>query len=449
MPGISSRRSTSVGPNTSPDSHVASSIYGLNTHRTIRTTTSQESIEQQTNKVKDSLSGKNFLEAKLLCHVDQPFTLNHLILVLFQITQISSSTPVPVIAAIQAIAFILKDHVASELATLVAKQVTDEVTSKLVDHVVAAISPQVALKALQTLAPSLDAMQEKIDMLSTQMTQAPSQLPTSMFSYSVAVTANLDPTIDKAIGRAAIWARQILLDPKPNSTLFPVNTPTSEIAKKLNDALDKARDDSTPQGKIRVVSVLKNDGIIVELESESLASWLNNQPGKTALENYLDINDLFRYRSYPIVLEYLPIKLQIENEDFLHQLEQENQLPPLSLASIRWIKPTAKHSPQQTKAFALVHVSDIHVANDILHNGLCMANEHISVHKDKKELMRCAKCQKYNHIAKNCSSAVDICGMCGENHHTSSWNSYCTTRCINCRSQQHTSWSRSCLEFAK
>ncbi|KAG2739062.1 hypothetical protein P692DRAFT_20756824, partial [Suillus brevipes Sb2] len=174
------------------------------------------------------------------------------------------------------------------------------------------------------------------------MSKAPSQSPTSTLSYSAAVTANLDPTIDKAIGRAAIRARQILLDPKPNCTLFPADTPTSEIAKKLNDALDKARDESTPQGKIRAVSVLKNGGIIAELESESLASWLNNPPGKTALESHLDIDVSFRYRSYPIVLEYLPVKLQIEHEDFLRQIEKENELPPLSLASIRWIKPATK-----------------------------------------------------------------------------------------------------------
>ncbi|KAG2050042.1 hypothetical protein BDR06DRAFT_867881, partial [Suillus hirtellus] len=249
--------------------------------------------------------------------------------------------------------------------------------------------------------------------------------------------------------RAAIRARQILLDPKPNCTLFPADTPTSEIAKKLNDALDKARDDSTPQGKIRAVLVLKNGGIIVELELETLASWLNNPPGKTALESHLDIDVSFRYCSYPIVLEYLPIKLQIENEEFLHQLKQENELPPLSLASIQWIKSTTKRSPQQMKAFALVHVTNIHVANDILHDGLCVTNEHISVCKDKKEPMRCTKCQKYNHITKNCSSAVDVCSMRGDNHRTSSCNSYCTTKCINCCSQQHMSRSRSCPEFSK
>lgn len=112
----------------------------------------------QANKVKDSISGKTFLESKLLCHVDQPFTLNHLILVLFQITQMSSTTPAPVIAATRAVAFILKDHVASEIANMVAKQVTDSVTAKLVDHVVAAISPQVALvyNTSQSLTTTLE-----------------------------------------------------------------------------------------------------------------------------------------------------------------------------------------------------------------------------------------------------------------------------------------------------
>ncbi|KAG2743515.1 hypothetical protein P692DRAFT_20703328, partial [Suillus brevipes Sb2] len=179
---------------------------------------------------------------------------------------------------------------------------------------------------------------------------------------------------------------------------------------------------------------LKNGGLIVELESESLASWLNGPIGKKALENHLDIDVSFRYRSYPIVLEYLSIQSQIESEGFLRQVEQDNDLPPASLTSIRWIKPATKRTPQHTKAFALLHVADINTANDILRDGLCIANERIN---------------RYNHIAKNCTSTVDVCGTCGENHRTSSCNSYRTTRCVNCHSQQHTSWSRSCPEFAK
>jgi hypothetical protein len=235
----------------------------------------------------------------------------------------------------------------------------------------------------------------------------------------------------------------------PGKTLFPPDTPKREIANTLNNALEKARDETTPPGKVKAITVLRNGGIIVELESEALALWLNNPAGKAALESNLDITVSFRRRTYPIVLEYLPIQTQVENENFTKLVEQENNLPPNTIASIRWIKPPTKCSAEQRKAFALMQITDIHLANNILRDGICIANDRISIHKDKKEPLRCVKCQKYNHIAKNCKTSLDICGTCGNNHRTSMCSAYHTTRCVNCRSQQHTSWSRACPEFAR
>jgi hypothetical protein len=85
--------------------------------------------------------------------------------------------------------------------------------------------------------------------------------------------------------------------------------------------------------------------------------------------------------------------MQIEQDGFLRQVEQENQLPANSLASIRWIKSPIRRSKEQSKAFALLHVSETTTANNILRDGLCIDNQRISVHKDKKEPFRCAKCQ--------------------------------------------------------
>lgn len=524
MPG--GRRSTSVGPTTSPISRTTSPTYGLNTRKTARSPVTQETIEALTNRVKDAPSGKTFLESKLLCHVGQPFTVNHLISVLFQITQMSSSTPVPVVAAIRAVAFLLKDVETCNVVDAITKQaahsittkldddnvadalsrkITDNITARLVDHVVAAISPQVALvhdasqtltstiegartlhtsigrerteqedniktaadriedaadalydsvetyqKALQILTPSLDATQEKIDQLSSQITKVPVQAHGATHpSYSAAAAAHIPPQVDKALGRAALQARQILLDPIPGGTLFPPDTSKRDMAAKIKSALEAAKDDTTPEGTIRSITTLRNGGIIVELETESLAKWLNNQPGRSALENHLDISVSFRQRQYPLVLEYLPIQMQIEQDDFLRQIEQENQLETNTLASIRWIKPPTKRSAEQRKAFALLHVTDVQAANDIIREGLCLESERFSARKDRREPMRCAKCQKFNHIAKNCTSPQDTCGTCGNQHRTSACNSYRTTRCVNCRSQQHTSWSRSCPEFIK
>ncbi|KAG2746339.1 hypothetical protein P692DRAFT_201688899, partial [Suillus brevipes Sb2] len=106
-------------------------------------------------------------------------------------------------------------------------------------------------------------------------------------------------------------------------------------------------------------------------------------------------------------------------------------------------------SSEQRKAFALLQVADAYTANGLLRDGLCIEQERIAVRKDKKEPIRCAKCQNYGHIARNCSAPADICGTCAGQHPTSQCNAYRTTRCANCRIDNHTSWSRKCPEFIR
>ncbi|KAG2354434.1 hypothetical protein BDR07DRAFT_1204904, partial [Suillus spraguei] len=98
---------------------------------------------------------------------------------------------------------------------------------------------------------------------------------------------------------------------------------------------------------IRSVMTLCNGGIIVELETERLASWLNNPSGRSTLESHLDITVSFRQHNFSLILEYLPIQMQIEHTNFLCNIENENQLPANTLTSIRWIKPPMKRSSEQ------------------------------------------------------------------------------------------------------
>ncbi|KAG1731316.1 uncharacterized protein EDB91DRAFT_1085076 [Suillus paluster] len=286
--------STWPGP---PSSHEASPTYGLNTHKTKRTAILQGNIEAMSSIVKDSASGGKYLASTLLCHIGQPYTLTHLISILFQITQMSGNIPLPVVTAIRAVAFLMKDHVACEVAKLVAKQLMDTLTPCLVDHVIAAIAPQVAQvhtltdtltttlerveethkmverekdekennaqvaaerieeaadalyssvedcqNILKLLTPSLEATQDRINHLSTQIATPPptSNITPSQPTYSSITAAHLPPTVDRAVGRAAIRTRQVLLDPMHGETLFPPNSTNSEIAKQLEEALTKA-----------------------------------------------------------------------------------------------------------------------------------------------------------------------------------------------------------------
>lgn len=67
--------------------------------------------------------------------------------------------------------------------------------------------------------------------------------------------------------------------------------------------------------------------------------------------------------------------------------------------------------------------------------------------KNKREPIRCAKCQHYGHIARECITHHDSCANCAEHHRTSECTNRDHTCCISCESNNHASWDRRCPEF--
>ncbi|KAJ8587189.1 hypothetical protein M405DRAFT_742214, partial [Rhizopogon salebrosus TDB-379] len=118
----------------------------------------------------------------------------------------------------------------------------------------------------------------------------------------------------------------------------------------MKEALTNIRDDSTPDGNVKAVQLLRNGGLIVELDSENLAKWIRSPKGRAALEEHLGPTVSLRDRQYPIVIQYLPIRTKIEQDGFLRQVEKDNSLPIDSLSAIRWIKPPQRRDQEQRKA---------------------------------------------------------------------------------------------------
>lgn len=478
---------------------------------TAKTPLPQEDIEAIASAVKDYDSAEQYLASTLLRQADEPLTLPHLVGILFQITQMVKPTPHPVINTIRAVAFILKQQVASQLAETVAQQITESLSPRIVNSIIAAIAPQVAsilttsktlrdtlaqstmlqnsisrerdeqegeLKvaaerfeeavdmlyesiedcnnSYKLLTPSLEFTQDRLNTLSTQLSQQPQVQSTppnttapSHPTYSSIAASSIPPAAEKAVARASIRAKQILLDPTPGNSLFAPDATNASIAKEISDILAKTETEDTPPGEVRAIQRLHNGGLIIELDSENLANWLRSPVGRLALESHLDSTAYIRDRTYAIVAQYLPIALDVTREDFPRLIERDNHLPPNSIASIRWIKPPQRRSPEQCFVFALMQVKDAATANDLLKEGVCINAHRYTVHKDKKEPLRCAKCQKFGHMACNCSAPHDVCGTCGGRHWTSRCNAFRTECCANCRSQTHSSWSRKCPEFVR
>lgn len=475
---------------------------------------SQEDIEALPGAVTGLESAEKYLTSVLLRQADEPLSPLHLAGVLFQVTQMAKPIPLAVTNAIRAVAFILKQHAASEIAEVVAKiaaeQLADSLSANIVNNVIAAIAPQVAsihttAEALKTtfdhskqlhdtmerekeeerndlktaaeriedavdtlyesiedcnnsyklLTPSLEFTQDRLNNLATQLSQP---LPTitqptapipALPTYSSVAAANIPPSIDQAVARASIRAKQILLDPTSGHSLFPADTTNAFIAKRLSDILLDIRSEGTPTGTVRAVQRLRNGGLIVELDNENLAGWLKGPTGRILLESHLDSTACIRDRTFSIVIQFLLITYEIERDDFPRHIEAENHLPPNSIASIRWIKPPQRRTREQRTAFALLQVKDVETANNILKEGICIDAHRYAVNKDHKEPLRCAKCQKFGHMARNCSSPHDICGTCSGRHRTAQCNAFRTECCVSCKSQSHTSWSRKCPEFIR
>jgi len=113
----------------------------------------------------------------------------------------------------------------------------------------------------------------------------------------------------------------------------------------------------------------------------------------------------------------------------------------------RWIKPPRRRENAQRVAHAMFQMSTPETANKLIYDGLYHNMERLRPVKDKKEPMRCLKCQRWGHMAKDCRETSDTCGTCAENHRTNTCTAYKTLRCANCDSKTHGSWSRQCPEF--
>lgn len=415
MPPGKTNTTAGTGP---PKTHSPTPTNAPNTRRTTRNPITTDDILALPNDVMDTTDAEKFLTSKLLCLENQPFTAAHLSSILFHITQMSSATPTPVIAAIRAVAFLLRKQIVCEIAeaaaNTLATSLTDTISSRLVDHAIAALAPQIASihvasealskmaqqadtaltttldkaerlhrlaanerteqeggisvaaerieevadalyatvsdcqNAVKLLAPSLESTQERLNLLSKQMLASPPPTHSAPpLSYSAAAATHLPSKVDHAIGRAAIRACQIILDPKPGTSLFPPGTSNKDIAARLKEAIGNIRDDNTPPGYVRAVSVLRNGGVAAELNTEELATWLRSPTGRALLEGQFESTVSFRSRTFAIVLEYLPIRLQLDDAEFLRHVETENSLPTDSLTSIRWIKPPARRSSEQ------------------------------------------------------------------------------------------------------
>jgi len=106
-------------------------------------TPSQETIKSMANIVKNTDSGKKYLESKLFCLIDKLYTLTHLAIYSFSDNaNVQLHLCTSIITMTCAVAFIMKDHMMDEIA----ERVAEKAVKKVVDRVIEQISETISAK---------------------------------------------------------------------------------------------------------------------------------------------------------------------------------------------------------------------------------------------------------------------------------------------------------------
>ena len=251
-----------------------------------------------------------------------------------------------------------------------------------------------------------------------------------------------DPKIQ---ARKAAQAKQLLVDfTEQDDRLKFRNTSLTGIVESANAALKETG--FTGPGHFIGAAKMSNGGILLESNDPTVVAKISEEAtGQLFLDNIAP-SAIMRKRTYNVILLFVPLTFRTSDEQDTRDLEESNGLEPRSIAGVRWIKPPDRRSPTQVFGHAIASFKDPHQANKAIANGIVICQKRVNAVKDRKEPVRCMKCQKWGHMAIACIATNDTCGQCGGTHRTSQCDGS-TTFCTPCGSPSHPSWHRSCPTF--
>jgi len=403
---------------------------------------------QQSSEVKDALSGKNYLEKTALAISGKPYATNAISEILFHITQIKN-VPLTVQTAIRAVAFILEEQTELKIAESVAR------------HTITVLAPHVAkiqeeaskleklsqdLNGPHNIGNQLENIQKAVDQVTNHVKDVS---PPS--SYKMALMAGIGPAdqskhIDLA-ARNAIKQKQVLISISADSPLAPGKATHAQLVEKINAALDTIKKEGSPETVIKAVNQFRNGNTVLELTSEAAAAFLREPDTKRAFIEALDPEATIKDRAYTVIFQFVPLTFDPDRKSNIDNLEKENGWDEGTVLAAKWVKPPGRRTNTQQVAHLMVSVKDPQSANNIIREGFTINQLKLQAKKNKREPIRCAKCQHYGHIARDCINRSDTCANCAEAHRTAECQDKKKKHCVSCNSSAHASWDRNCPEF--
>ncbi|EJD36969.1 hypothetical protein AURDEDRAFT_25106, partial [Auricularia subglabra TFB-10046 SS5] len=89
---------------------------------------------------------------------------------------------------------------------------------------------------------------------------------------------------------------------------------------------------------VRVATLLRNGGVVYELDSKESAEWVRKPMIRSLFLQRFDPSAILRDRAHPVLLKNVPVEFDVSSTEFLRGIETANELPEHSLLGARWMK---------------------------------------------------------------------------------------------------------------
>jgi hypothetical protein len=264
--------------------------------------------------------------------------------------------------------------------------------------------------------------------------------------------------------RGQLQRKQIILDSDdatkeqtakltPKELVLKANLALEKLDRNMADTLHEDNNERPDGTKFVAARILKNGGILFEMDSEDGANWLKQTEVTKGFENCLPGVVTVKGNNYQVVVQFLSTSLKNRLEELCTVIENENSLSKGSIVSAKWLRNPANWGANQTKAHAVFSIKFRNEANDIINRGMLIDGSRHDARKLEEDPKRCFKCQLIGagHTAATCKSK-EICANCARDHLTGECQATrAEFKCATCkkdkRQDDHAAWDRQCPAF--
>ena len=341
----------------------------------------------------------------------------------------------------------ISSHIRDTMSTL-----TTDLHDRL-DQQVKAVSKTAQAQA--TLTESLLKAQEKLDETTQNVLKKTYSQAVAAAATTPTFTQNPTPQISadqiRLRNREEIKQRQVLIEFDQSRDQQLENMSETVLGQKAKDAINTvwaaAPNPKPTLPKIKGVVMLRNGRLLLELDTATSARWLCEEENRAKVLENIGSGASIKNRSYQVIVQFIPVHFDTDDDEMLKQFEEANDLQPRSVLKAEWIKPIKDRREGQRVATARMYLKDAKSANTILSKGAYVFGRKVIPKKPRREPIRCLNCQLFGHEHRHCMSTEPRCARCAMSHATDECRVQLRNfTCRNCEGH-HASFDRECPKF--